>query len=286
MKKTQVVGMIAVLHVVVIGLMVMQGCRTTPPPTPPPEAAPMPPAELPETQVRAVPVRPPAPIEWPQAVAEPKIYVVKTGDSLGLIAKRFNVTVRDIVEMNKLTNPNKIHVGQKLQLPGYVDLNAPEPARPARKKPAPAAAKPKEPVVAGGGEYIVKSGDSLSKIAHQQGTTVRALKELNKLTSDRIRVGQKLALPRAAGASAVAAPRPAVPAPAGVAAAAPVPADAVPIETPESAEVLHIVEPNQDLNGIAMMYGVRVEEIMKLNGLTSAEVTPGQTLKIPPVSEM
>ena len=48
---------------------------------------------------------------------------------------------------------------------------------------------------------------------------------------------------------------------------------------------VHVVEPNQDLNTIAMMYGVRVEEIMKLNGLASPEVKVGQTLKIPPPVE-
>lgn len=43
--------------------------------------------------------------------------------------------------------------------------------------------------------YQVKSGDSLEKIAHANGTTVKALKEVNNLTSDRIRIGQKLKLP-------------------------------------------------------------------------------------------
>jgi LysM repeat protein len=63
---------------------------------------------------------------------------------------------------------------------------------------------------------------------------------------------------------------------------APVATDVIP---PKSNDVLHVVELNQDLNSIAMMYGVRAEEVMTLNNLTSPDVKPGQTLKIPPPVE-
>jgi LysM repeat protein len=43
--------------------------------------------------------------------------------------------------------------------------------------------------------YIVKDGDSLGKIAVANNTSVKTLKELNNLTKDSIRVGQKLYLP-------------------------------------------------------------------------------------------
>ncbi len=44
-------------------------------------------------------------------------------------------------------------------------------------------------------EYRVKAGDSLDKIAQTHGTTIKALKELNGLTTDRIKINQKLKLP-------------------------------------------------------------------------------------------
>lgn len=44
-------------------------------------------------------------------------------------------------------------------------------------------------------EYKVKAGDSLEKIAQTYGTTVKALKELNDLSSDRIKINQKLKIP-------------------------------------------------------------------------------------------
>ncbi|MBA3238728.1 MAG: LysM peptidoglycan-binding domain-containing protein [Parachlamydiaceae bacterium] len=43
--------------------------------------------------------------------------------------------------------------------------------------------------------YQVKPGDSLEKIANTHGTTVKALKDLNQLSIDRIKIGQKLKLP-------------------------------------------------------------------------------------------
>lgn len=47
----------------------------------------------------------------------------------------------------------------------------------------------------GGKSYRVKPGDSLEKIAKANGTTIKALKELNNLSNDRINVGQTLQLP-------------------------------------------------------------------------------------------
>ncbi len=44
-------------------------------------------------------------------------YIVKRGDTIGKIAKRYQTTVRRIVEMNNIKNPNKIRIRQKLLIP-------------------------------------------------------------------------------------------------------------------------------------------------------------------------
>jgi LysM repeat protein len=55
--------------------------------------------------------------------------------------------------------------------------------------------------------YTVKSGDTLSKIATQQGVSVKALRSANNLKTDRIKVGQKLKIPvKAAAATPTPAP--------------------------------------------------------------------------------
>jgi LysM repeat protein len=59
----------------------------------------------------------------------------------------------------------------------------------------------------------VKSGDTLTKIAKAHGTTVRAIKAANNLTTNKISVGKKLKLPSKAEAPAPAATAPVEPAP-------------------------------------------------------------------------
>ena len=53
------------------------------------------------------------------------------------------------------------------------------------------------PHITGAAVYLVKSGDTLSRIAKTHRTTVKAIREANNLTTDRLSVGQKLNIPTA-----------------------------------------------------------------------------------------
>jgi len=68
-----------------------------------------------------------------------------------------------------------------------------------QKKPAAAAAgskAPHEPAVAGPGEYVIKGGDSLAKIARAQGVSLADLQSVNPgVDSSKLKVGQKIKLP-------------------------------------------------------------------------------------------
>lgn len=55
------------------------------------------------------------------------IYVVKSGDTLWKIAKRFGSTVDDIVRVNGIERPDRINVGEKIYIPRYVLKRAREP---------------------------------------------------------------------------------------------------------------------------------------------------------------
>lgn len=55
------------------------------------------------------------------------IYVVKTGDTLWKIAKRFGSTMDDIIRVNGIEKPNKINVGEKIYIPKYVLKKVKEP---------------------------------------------------------------------------------------------------------------------------------------------------------------
>ena len=51
------------------------------------------------------------------------IYVVKSGDTIWKIAKRFGSTVDDIVRVNGIENPNRINIGEKIYIPKYVMIH-------------------------------------------------------------------------------------------------------------------------------------------------------------------
>jgi LysM repeat protein len=42
---------------------------------------------------------------------------VQPGDSLSVIAERFDVRIEDLIALNGITNPDQIQAGQKLQIP-------------------------------------------------------------------------------------------------------------------------------------------------------------------------
>jgi len=90
-------------------------------------------------------------------------YTVKSGDTLGEIAKAHGVTVNNLVAWNNIADKNKISVGQVLTVKEGTSI------------------------------YTVKSGDTLSEIASRFGTTSNALAELNDIANPNlISVGQKL----------------------------------------------------------------------------------------------
>jgi LysM repeat protein len=107
-------------------------------------------------------------------------YIVKSGDSLGAVAKQFGVTSSAIMQANNIADPSRIYIGQRLIIPGAA-------ATPGASATASATA---------GTVYVVKPGDSLSKIAVKYGVTVSAIVKANNLkNSNVIYSGQKLTIP-------------------------------------------------------------------------------------------
>lgn len=97
-------------------------------------------------------------------------YVVRSGDTLWLIARRYNTTVDAIKSLNGLTSDN-LSIGQVLRLPT------------------------RESTEESYFKYTVRAGDTLWLLAQRYGTTVNAIKSLNKLNSDILNIGQVLLIP-------------------------------------------------------------------------------------------
>jgi LysM repeat protein len=68
-----------------------------------------------------------------------RFYTIERGDTLAVIAARFQVTVESIVELNGLSNPDDIQAGQTIEIPANVRQRAPA-SRARRKKAATATA--------------------------------------------------------------------------------------------------------------------------------------------------
>lgn len=157
------------------------------------------------------------------------IYTVKSGDSLWKIANEYNVTVSEIIELNNL-GTTLLQIGQQLKIPTKAIS---------------------EPLY-----YIVKSGDSLWKIANQYNVTVNDLMNANNLTSTTLQIGQQLIIPSAS--------------------TTPIP--------PSSSTIEYTVKSGDSLWAIASRYNTTVDAIKDLNNLTTNTLQIGQVLKIPNIS--
>ena len=183
------------------------------------------------------------------ALAADPTVVVRPGDTLTGISKRHGVPVTDLVQLNGISNPNRVYAGQTLRL-GI----APTPAT-----PAPTAAAP--------GAHVVGRGENLTTIARHYGVTVAAIVAANGISNpSRIFGGQQLIIPGSAPAPETA--------PAAVAPATPAPTAAAP--------GAHVVGRGENLTAIARHYGVTVAAIVAANGISNASrIFGGQQLIIP-----
>ncbi|MDA0322911.1 MAG: LysM peptidoglycan-binding domain-containing protein [Verrucomicrobia bacterium] len=309
MRKKTVLGIVGAVHVIGVGALVcLQGCRPTTTTGADAALSPPPPVMPPPTFSAPVVTKAgPSTAAVSSAVLPfTSTYVVTKGDSISVIAKKFGVRTRDIVALNQLKNPNKIRVGQKILLPGPADTSKPPTVRSAVVAPK-----------AGPNQIVVKKGDTLSQLAKRHGTTTRALRDVNKLTTDMIRVNQVLSLPSGSSATSVAkaqTPGPSDAQPPAVElkpaqpvktplVAAPPPAatDLPPMPVIEEAEpiveetlatepagevdpgadfIVHTVGKDEDVFDVALRYTVLPDEVRRLNNLDGNELQEGQRLKI------
>jgi murein DD-endopeptidase MepM/ murein hydrolase activator NlpD len=156
------------------------------------------------------------------------------GESIAVLSSRYGVPEKALLQANGLTSSSQARAGQQIIIPRFgqvrnaarvagsaTDLtrnsDLPTPSREPEQKvavlPTQNALRDKAASEAGKlvppngkglppvGGYKVKSGDSLAKIARENGVSVASLKSANGLTTENIRIGQTLVMPNASPAA-------------------------------------------------------------------------------------
>ena len=181
------------------------------------------------------------PINGEEDVDNYVVYTVKVGDTLYNIAKKYRVSVDNILKENNL-NSNLLSIGQKLRIP---NVSSPD-------------------IDNQYGTYIVQSGDTLYKIAERYGMTVRQLMEINNLESTFLQIGQVLKVTSGGGSSS----------------SIPLGSSCYGEGYKEPVFITYTVRRGDNLYNIARKYGVSVDSLIELNNLKTNNLSIGQVLKI------
>jgi membrane-bound lytic murein transglycosylase D len=104
------------------------------------------------------------------------VHRVRNGESLSVIAEKYNASIRSIMNLNGLKSRNFLRAGWKLKIPTGKYTSAAT-----HSSTSGASIK-----------YVVQNGDSLWKIADSFGSTVKSIKAINGLESNWLKVGQEL----------------------------------------------------------------------------------------------
>jgi len=117
-------------------------------------------------------------VSTPSEKSKTIYYVVKKGESISVVASKFNITNTDIKNWNNLKS-NKLFAGQKIRVipPVAVDKKVLQVSKNSTQKIK---------------YHIVKKGETLYSIAKKYHTTIAQIKKLNNLKSDQLRLGTKL----------------------------------------------------------------------------------------------
>ncbi len=103
-----------------------------------------------------------------------KKHIVKRGENLSYLAKKYKVSISDIASINNLTNKHLLRVGQRLLIPAKADVTLET--------------------------YTVKEGDTISDLALRFGSNTEEIRKLNSLVNPHyIKKGQKLKIPKRNG---------------------------------------------------------------------------------------
>ncbi|MDX1613434.1 MAG: LysM peptidoglycan-binding domain-containing protein [Candidatus Promineifilaceae bacterium] len=117
--------------------------------------------------------------------------------------------------------------------------------------------------------YVVQAGDTLNSVAARYNLTADQLAAANNLTLDAgLVAGQQLVIPVGTGVSEQPAEQPTTEAP---------------TDAPRTTEIIHVVQPGENLFRIGLRYGIPYQELAAYNNIPNpALIDVGQEIRIPP----
>lgn len=174
-------------------------------------------------------------------------YTVVKGDSLYTISKKYGITVDELMRYNNLSSTS-LQIGQILKIPTTMDDGGGIIITPIYEN------------------YTVKKGDSLYTIAKKFNTTVDQIRKDNSLTSTNLSIGQVLKIK--VGEEIVGVEE----------------CYGEGFQDVEKNYITYTVKKGDSLYTIAKNYNTTVDNIKKLNNLTSNNLSIGQVLKIKEVT--
>jgi len=212
------------------------------------------------------------------------VYIVKKGDSLWSIAKKYGLSVDELKRINNL-NDNLLNIGQILKITddyminndiyivkkgdslysiaGKYDVSVDDLKKYnnldsniiniGQELYIPKGQIIEDNVSTNFETYTVVLGDTLYGIANKYGVSVADIKEINNLTSNTLSIGQKLVIPT----------------------------DDVIVDSDIINYIDYRVVLGDTLYGIANKYGVSVDEIKRINNLSNNNLSIGQIIRIP-----
>ncbi|MFA7230259.1 MAG: LysM peptidoglycan-binding domain-containing protein [Victivallaceae bacterium] len=231
-KVWSILAGVAVLHLLLLaGISITGGCKgpevlgnrpyiaapsdsVTPEPGQPLDVKPTELAPLPPADHKPAPVMTPMTDVMPSHSinAEAVKYTVQKNDSFWKIGRKYGVSSNELMAYNKMSAKSILKIGQVIMIPpsgskiasgspkSFKSFSAPASVAPKKKSTPKTATKAKsaksEPVSADG-MYVVKSGDSIWKIAAKHHVKISELTQANNLKSNAVlQIGQKLAIPK------------------------------------------------------------------------------------------
>ncbi len=141
------------------------------------------------------------------AASQQGIYIVREGDTLASIARRYGTSVAALQRLNRLPNPNQIRVGQRVIVPDTAGTSLPATSQP--QTHVATSSSNQGPSTTDSCTYRVQPHEGLFAVARRFGVDVYDLARANGLAANSLlRVGQMLRIPtnQCGGAAPAAAP--------------------------------------------------------------------------------